>query len=61
MILSWMLLAGNWSVFGGMWQWAVGRLIPVVIMVMMLFELGAFLGTQGENKYGKSTAEVKYR
>lgn len=47
MILSWMLLAGNWSVFGGMWQWAVGRLIPVVIMVMMHLRTGRIFGYSG--------------
>ncbi|CCJ77567.1 DUF805 domain-containing protein [Cronobacter muytjensii] len=61
MILAWMLLAGNWAVLGGIWQWAVGRFIPTLIMVMMVLDLGAFLGTQGENKYGKETREVKYR
>ena len=61
MILAWMLLAGNWAVLGGVWQWAVGRFIPTLIMVMMVLDLGAFLGTQGENKYGKDTLDVKYR
>ncbi|EPN9527339.1 DUF805 domain-containing protein [Cronobacter malonaticus] len=60
MILAWMLLAGNWAVLGGVWQWAVGRFIPTLIMVMMVLDLGAFLGTQGENKYGKDTLDVKY-
>ena len=61
MILAWMLLAGNWAVLGGVWQWAMGRFIPTLIMVMMVLDLGAFLGTQGENKYGKDTLDVKYR
>lgn len=29
--------------------------------VMMLIDLGAFVGTQGENKYGKDTQDVKYK
>ncbi|MBB1202280.1 DUF805 domain-containing protein [Enterobacteriaceae bacterium 89] len=61
MILAWMLLAGNWTMLSGVWQWGVGRFIPILIMVMMLIDLGAFVGTQGENKYGKETQEVKYR
>ncbi len=60
-ILAWMLLAGNWTVLGGIWQWAIGRFLPTLIMVMMVLDLGAFLGTQGDNKYGKDTQEVKYR
>ncbi len=27
MILAWMLLAGNWVMLPGMWQWVVGRFI----------------------------------
>ncbi|EHM50097.1 MAG: DUF805 domain-containing protein [Yokenella regensburgei] len=61
MVLAWMLLAGNWAVLPGVWQWVVGRLIPTVIIVMMVIDLGAFVGTQGENKYGKETQDVKYR
>lgn len=61
MIVAWMLLAGNWMMLTGIWQWAVGRFIPTLIMVMMLIDLGAFVGTQGENKFGKTTQDVKYR
>lgn len=61
MVLAWMLLAGNWSMLPGVWQWGVGRFIPTLIIVMMLIDLGAFVGTQGENKYGKETLPVKYR
>ena len=61
MVLAWMLLAGNWSMLPGVWQWGVGRFIPTLIIVMMLIDLGAFVGTQGENKYGKDTLPVKYR
>ena len=41
--------------------WVVGRLLPSAIFVMMIVDLGAFIGTQSENKYGKDTVEVKYR
>ncbi|NDO80069.1 hypothetical protein CJP72_04570 [Citrobacter sp. NCU1] len=61
MILAWMLLAGNWVMLPGMWQWVVGRFVPTVILVMMLIDLGAFVGTQGENKFGKDTQDVKYK
>lgn len=61
MVLAWMLLAGNWAILPGVWQWGVGRFIPTLIIVMMLIDLGAFVGTQGENKYGKDTQDVKYR
>lgn len=61
MVLAWMLLAGNWAMLPGVWQWGVGQFVPTLIIVMMLIDLGAFVGTQGENKYGKDTLEVKYR
>ncbi|EEJ8603188.1 hypothetical protein ABP88_002354, partial [Salmonella enterica subsp. enterica serovar Braenderup] len=61
MILAWMLLAGNWVMLPGMWQWVVGRFIPTLILVMMLIDLGAFVGVQGENKFGKATQGVKFK
>ncbi|EFO1772625.1 DUF805 domain-containing protein [Escherichia coli] len=61
MIVAWMLLAGNWAILPGVWQWEVGRFVPTLILVMMLIDLGAFIGTQGENKYGKDTQDVKYK
>ena len=61
LILAWMLLAGNWVMLSEVWQWAVGRFAPAVILVMLLIDLGALAGTQGENKYGKETQAVKYR
>ena len=61
MILAWMLLAGNWSMLPGVWQWGVGRFIPTLIIVMMLIDLGAFVGTQGANKFGKETLDVRWK
>ena len=61
MILAWMLLAGNWSMLPGVWQWGVGRFIPTLIIVMMLIDLGAFIGTQGANKFGKETLDVRWK
>lgn len=60
-VLAWMLLAGNWDMLNGTLQWAVGRFIPTLIMVAMIIDLGAFVGTQGENKFGKDTQDVRYR
>ena len=60
-ILAWMLVAGNRATASAMLRGVVGRLLPSVIFVMMIVDLGAFIGTQSENKYGKDTVEVKYR
>ena len=43
------------------WQWGVGRFVPTLIIVMMLIDLGAFVGTQGENKFGKETQDVRWK
>ncbi|ATF94853.1 Inner membrane protein yhaI [Cedecea neteri] len=60
-IPAWLLVAGNWETFGTLWQWGLGRFIPTLIFVMVLMDLGAFVGTQGENRFGKETSEVKFR
>ena len=61
MVLAWMLLSGNWAMLDGTLAWAVGRLIPVAIIVVMMIDLGAMLGTQGKNRFGNETLEVKFR
>lgn len=61
MVLAWMLLSGNWTMLDGTLAWAVGRLIPVAIIVVMMIDLGAMLGTQGKNRFGNETLEVKFR
>ena len=61
MVLAWMLLSGNWTMLDGTLAWAVGRLIPVAIIVVMMIDLGAMLGTQGKNRFGDETLEVKFR
>ncbi|WKW42328.1 DUF805 domain-containing protein [Kosakonia cowanii] len=61
MVLAWMLLSGNWTMLDGTLAWAVGRLIPVAIIVVMMIDLGAMLGTQGKNRFGSETLEVKFR
>lgn len=59
-IPAWLLFAGNWEIFGSLWQWGLGRFLPTLILVMLLIDLGIFLGTQGENRFGKQTETVKY-
>lgn len=59
-ILAWMLLAGNWTMFNGTWQWALGRFVPTLIFLMMLLDLGVFTGTAGENRFGSEARPVNY-
>ncbi|EPR2262937.1 DUF805 domain-containing protein [Yersinia enterocolitica] len=59
-VLAWMLMAGNWQMLAPIWQWGVGRFIPTLIMVIMLIDCGAFLGTEGENRFGPEAVPVKF-
>ena len=59
-VLAWMLMAGNWQMLAPIWQWGVGRFIPTLIMVMMLIDCGAFLGTEGGNRFGPEAVPVKF-
>lgn len=58
---AWLLFAGNWDVFGGLWQWGLGRFIPTLITVMLFIDLGIFAGTQGDNRFGQPALGVTYR
>lgn len=61
LILAWILAAGNWQMLAPVWQWGVGRFIPTLIVVMMAIDLGAFLGTPGDNRFGPEAEPVKFR
>lgn len=61
LILAWMLAAGNWQMLEPIWQWGVGRFIPTLIVVMMAIDLGAFVGTEGDNRFGPEAKPVKFR
>lgn len=52
LVLAWLLAMGNWSMLSAVWQWGLGRFIPVLTIVMMLLDCGAFLGSPGDNRFG---------
>ena len=60
LVIAWILLAGNWSVWGTPWQWMLGRLIPAAMLITMLLEVGVFTGSAGENRYGDAAQPVSY-
>ncbi|QHM72939.1 DUF805 domain-containing protein [Mixta intestinalis] len=60
LIVAWILLAGNWSVLGSGWQWALGRFAPSLILVIMLIELGVMKGSPGENRFGQVAQHVDF-
>ncbi|ADP10971.1 conserved uncharacterized protein YiiR [Erwinia sp. Ejp617] len=58
MVMAWMLMAGNWAMLPNEAQWLVGRIIPTLIPIGMLIELGGFAGTIGDNRFGKPAQSV---
>jgi len=57
-----MLLAGNWAILPGVWQWAWGRFCPDVDSGDdALSILVRLLAHKAKNKYGKDTQDVKYK
>ncbi len=54
------MLAGNWAVLGSAWTWLLGRCIPLLILTTMLFDLGIFTGTAGDNRFGSVARPVNY-
>lgn len=60
LVVAWMLLAGNWSMLDGTLQWLLGRLLPTVIFLITMLELGVFTGTQGDNRYGAAAKPVLF-
>ncbi len=61
LVVAWLMMAGNWGMLAPIWQWGIGRFIPTLILVMMAIDCGAFLGTKGENRFGKETETVNFR
>ncbi|GAB2926034.1 DUF805 domain-containing protein [Hafnia psychrotolerans] len=60
-ILAWMLSAGHWDMIPALWQWVVGRLIPVILFVMLLIDCGVFAGTPGTNRFGPEPENVRLK
>lgn len=54
------LISIDVSQFAPVWQWGIGRFLPLLITTIMLLDCGTFLGTESENPYGEKTQDVKY-
>lgn len=59
-VLAWMLMAGNWSMLGSLLPVLVGQLLPGIIFLIMLLELGLFRGTQGDNRFGNASLPITF-
>jgi len=53
LIAAWMLVVGDWRVAGATGVWVLGRILPALIWMWALLELGVRAGTPGLNRYGK--------
>ena len=60
-ILAWMLAAGHWDMMPTLWQWGVGRLIPIILFVLLIIDCGLFAGTPGANRFGPEPENVKLK
>ncbi|MEQ9877755.1 DUF805 domain-containing protein [Pectobacterium aroidearum] len=61
LVVAWMLASGNWTMFSSIWQWGIGRFLPILIVVMTLLDCGVFLGTKGENRFGIEAEPFRFR
>ncbi|MBN3079318.1 DUF805 domain-containing protein [Pectobacterium jejuense] len=61
LVVAWMLASGNWTMFSSIWQWGIGRFLPILIVVMTLLDCGVFLGTKGENRFGAAAEPFRFR
>lgn len=61
LVLAWLLAAGNWNMLSPLWQWGIGRFIPLLITLMMLIDCGSFLGTAGNNRFGPPAKPFSFR
>lgn len=61
LVLAWLLGSGNWYMLPALGQWGLGRFLPTLIALMMLLDCGVFLGTPGQNRFGKPAQPLRLR
>ncbi|HEM7526741.1 TPA: DUF805 domain-containing protein [Providencia rettgeri] len=59
-LLAFALFSIDVSQFEPVWQWGIGRFLPLFITMIMVIDCGAFLGMVGVNRYGEETETVDY-
>lgn len=52
-LLAFALFSIDVSQFEPVWQWGIGRFLPLFITMIMVIDCGAFLGMEGVNRYGE--------
>ena len=56
-LLAFALFSIDVSQFEPVWQWGIGRFLPLFITMIMVIDCGAFLGMEGVNRYGEETVD----
>lgn len=59
-ILAFALFSMDVSHMAPVWQWGIGRFLPLLIAMIMLLDCGVFVGMDSENKYGEKTQAVDH-
>lgn len=59
-LLAFALFSLDVSQFEPVWQWGIGRFLPLFITMIMVLDCGAFLGMESANQYGDKTETVDY-
>ncbi|MGG4665014.1 DUF805 domain-containing protein [Providencia vermicola] len=59
-VLAFALYSMDVSQFEPIWQWGIGRFLPLFIAMIMLLDCGVFVGMDSANKYGAKTETVNY-
>lgn len=59
-LLAFALFSIDVSQFEPVWQWGIGRFLPLLITMIMVLDCGAFVEMDGVNRYGEETETVDY-
>lgn len=59
-VLAFALYSMDVSQFDPVWQWGIGRFLPLFISMIMLLDCGVFVGMDSANKYSEKTESVNY-
>ncbi|ATG15719.1 DUF805 domain-containing protein [Providencia alcalifaciens] len=59
-VLAFALYSIDVSQLADIWQWGIGRFLPLLITMIMLIDCGVFVGMETENPYGEKTDNVDY-
>ncbi|UDG81001.1 hypothetical protein GFV14_00499 [Candidatus Hartigia pinicola] len=59
-ILAFIFFMMDVSQLDFIWQWGIGRFLPLFITIMIILDCGTFVGMNSKNQYGNKTQLVKF-